>query len=276
MSDQAISLAPATRQRMYARAFWGLIRRDLIVARREAFQLSMRTVMNPFLFVFVFAYVFPKIGQQFQTGTGTSFATILVPGLVGSAIIFNGISAVALPLVMEFGATREIEDRVQAPLPTAMVAVEKIVFSAAQAVVAGAIVFPFVYLIPSTPVSVHVNNWPLLIGVFIMAGLVSSALGMAIGTVANPRQIGLIFALIVIPVTFLGCVYYPWARLHPIRWLQILVLINPLVYISEGLRTALTPSVPHMHPWAFFGALLLLFGLLMWMAMRGFLRRVID
>jgi ABC-2 type transport system permease protein len=261
---------------MYARAFWGLIRRDLIVARREAYQLSMRTIMNPFLFVFVFAYVFPKIGQQFQTGTGTSFATILVPGLVGSAIIFNGISAVALPLVMEFGATREIEDRVQAPLPTVMVAVEKIVFSAAQAVVAGTIVFPFVYLIPSTPVSVHVNNWPLLIGVFVMAGLVSSALGMAIGTVANPRQIGLIFALIVIPVTFLGCVYYPWARLHPIRWLQIIVLINPLVYISEGLRTALTPSVPHMHPWAFFGALLALFALLMWMAMSGFLRRVID
>jgi len=276
VSDQAIALTPATRRSMYGRAFWGLIRRDLIVARREAFQLSMRTVMNPFLFVFVFAYVFPKIGQQFRTGTATSFATILVPGLVGSAIIFNGISAVALPLVMEFGATREIEDRVQAPLPTAMVAVEKILFSAAQAVVAGAIVFPFVYLIPSTPVSVHVNNWPLLIGVFAMAGLVSSALGMAIGTVANPRQIGLIFALIVIPVTFLGCVYYPWASLHPIRWLQVLVLINPLVYISEGLRTALTPSVPHMHPWAFFGALLLMFAGLMWMAMRGFLRRVID
>jgi hypothetical protein len=31
-----------------------------------------------------------------------------------------------------------------------------------------------------------------------------------------------------------------------------------------------------MHPWAFFGALLALFVLLMWMAMRGFLRRVID
>ena len=275
MSDATIA-APVSRRNMYARAFWGLIRRDLIVARREAFQLSMRTVMNPFLFVFVFAYVFPKIGQQFQTGTGTSFATILVPGLVGSAIIFNGISAVALPLVMEFGATREIEDRVQAPLPTAWVAVEKIVFSAAQAIVAGAIVFPFVYLIPSTPVSVHVNNWPLLIGVFVLAGLVSSALGMAIGTVANPRQIGLIFALIVIPVTFLGCVYYPWARLHPIKWLQILVLINPLVYISEGLRTALTPGVPHMHPWAFFGALIAMFAGLMWMAMRGFLRRVID
>jgi ABC-2 type transport system permease protein len=276
VSDQTIALSPAARRTMYARAFWGLIRRDMRVARRELFQLSMRTVMNPFLFVFVFAYVFPKIGQQFQTGTGTSFATIIVPGLVGSAIIFNGISAVALPLVMEFGATREIEDRVMAPLPTGSVAVEKVLFGAAQAIVAGAVVFPFVYLIPSTPVSVHVNDWPLLIAVFLLAGLTSSALGMAIGTTANPRQIGLVFALIVIPVTFLGCVYYPWARLAPIRWLQILVLVNPLVYVSEGLRTALTPTVPHMHPWAFFSALLAIFGLLMWRAMTGFLRRVID
>jgi ABC-2 type transport system permease protein len=276
VSDQTITLTPATRRAVYARAFYGLIRRDMRVARREAFQLSMRTVMNPFLFVFVFAYVFPKIGQQFQSGGGISFATIIVPGLIGSAIIFNGISAVALPLVMEFGATREIEDRVMAPLPTAAVAIEKIVFSAAQAMLAGLVVFPFVYLIPSTPVSVHVDNWALLIAVFLLAGLVSSALGMAIGTVANPRQIGLVFALIVIPVTFLGCVYYPWARLHPIRWLQIVVLVNPLVYISEGLRAALTPTVPHMHPWAFLGALLGLFALLLWMALSGFLRRVID
>ena len=118
---ESSTLAPPARRAMYARAFYGLIRRDMRVARREAFQLSMRTIMNPFLFVFVFAYVFPKIGQQFQSGGGISFATIIVPGLIGSAIIFNGISAVALPLVMEFGATREIEDRVMAPLPTSAV-----------------------------------------------------------------------------------------------------------------------------------------------------------
>ena len=44
---------------------------------------------------------------------------MLVAGVVGLAIIFQGIQAVALPLVQEFGYTREIEDRVLAPLPVA-------------------------------------------------------------------------------------------------------------------------------------------------------------
>ena len=46
-------------------------------------------------------------------------------------------------------------------------------------------------------------------------------------------------------MTFLGATYYPWARLSPIPWLKVAVLVNPLVYMSEGFRMALTP-VPHM------------------------------
>ncbi len=37
--------------------------------------------------------------------------------------MFQGIQAVALPLANEFGYTKEIEDRVLAPLPVSMVAI---------------------------------------------------------------------------------------------------------------------------------------------------------
>jgi ABC-2 type transport system permease protein len=43
-----------------------------------------------------------------------------------------------------------------------------------------------------------------------------------------------------------GCAYYPWAALRAFPVLQIAVLINPLVYASEGLRGALAPQTPHM------------------------------
>ena len=42
---------------------------------------------------------------------------MLVPAVVGLSIMFQGIQAVAMPLAQEFGFTREIEDRVQAPCP---------------------------------------------------------------------------------------------------------------------------------------------------------------
>jgi ABC-2 type transport system permease protein len=125
-------------------------------------------------------------------------------------------------------------------------------------------------------VSVRVASWPLLVAVVLLASLTSGALGLALGTIVRPQQIGLMFALVVVPITFLGCVYYPWAMLHPVRWLQILVLANPLVYMSEGLRAALTPDLPHMPVWAFLGALTTATLLLGTVGVRAFVRRTIS
>jgi len=226
--------------------------------------------------VFVFTYVFPKIGQGFTGPNGESFATILVPGLIAVAIVFTGIMAVGLPLSIEFGATKEIEDRLMAPLPVWAVAVEKVVFAAGQSLLAGLCVFPLVYFIPATPVSVHVSNWPLLILVMFLACILSGSLGLVLGTVVRPEKIGLMFAIIVVPLTFLGCVYYPWATLDPVRWLQMLVLLNPLVYLCEGFRAALTPALPHMPTWAFLGAAILACTVLLSVGIRLFYRRVIT
>ncbi len=120
------------------------------------------------------------------------------------------------------------------------------------------------------------TSWPFLITVVVLASLVAGALGLAIGTAVKPQQIGLIFSVIVIPITFLGCVYYPWAALNHIRWLQMGVLVNPIVYMTEGLRAALTPSLQHMHPAAILGMLVFFLVLLTWVGTRGFLRRVIN
>jgi ABC-2 type transport system permease protein len=258
----------------YARTFIGLIARDTRVLRREFVPFLLRTVMNPIMFTFVFAYVFPKIGEGFRGGANADFGTILVPGLVGVAMIFQGIAAVALPLVNEFGRTREIEDRIMAPLPVAGVAIEKIVFGAIQSMVAALVVFPVVAVIPATPVALSVGSWPLLCTVLVLASLISGAFGLMIGTLFRPQQVPLIFSIIVVPVTFLGCVYYPWQLLTPLPILRYAVLINPVVYISEGLRAALTPDVPHMSPVAFLAAMIVLLTLLGAGALRAFLRRV--
>jgi len=259
-------------------AFAGLFLRDLRVLSRELAPFVLRVVMQPLLFLFVFTYVFPHMNTSnpMATGAGPSFATILMPGLMAVAIMFSGIAGVALPLASEFGVTREIDDRVMCPLPVAAVAIEKVCFSAMQSIIAAGLIVPLAYLVPSTPVHVHVSNWPLLIVVLVLASLNAGALGLAIGSNVKPQQIGLIFSIVVIPITFLGCVYYPWAFLNHVRWLQIAVLINPIVYMSEGLRAALTPSVPHMPAALILVALLISLALLWSFGIKGFLRRVIS
>jgi ABC-2 type transport system permease protein len=265
----------------YARAFIGLFLRDLHVLRREKLPFLIRVIMNPLLFLFVFTYIMPHmIGSATLNPTaamaGGNFSTVLLPGLMAVAIMFSGIAAVALPLAQEFGITREIDDRVMCPLPVAGVAIEKIIFSAIQSMIAAAVVFPLAYYVPATPVYAHVNSWPFLLLVLALASLTAGALGLVIGTSVKPQQIGLIFGTVVMPITFLGCVYYPWAMLGRMPILQHVVLINPIVYMSEGLRAALTPQLDHMHPVGILLMLSFFLVLLTVLGIRGFLRRVIG
>jgi ABC-2 type transport system permease protein len=255
-------------------AFGALLLRDLAVLRKNIVEFALRTIMQPLLFVFVFAYVFPKIGQGIGGARGAAdFSTLLVPGVVAIACIFQGIQAVALPLVQDFGFSREIEDRVMAPLPVWAVAVEKLLAGAIQGVVAAAIVFPLAIAVPATAVHLHVR-WAELLTVLPLAALVGASLGLLIGTSVNPRQVPLVFGLVVIPITFLGATYYPWAVLDAIPWLQVVVLVNPLVYMSEGFRISLTPAIPHMPLAAMYAGLLGSIAVLGGFGVRGFIKRV--
>jgi ABC-2 type transport system permease protein len=265
----------------YTRAFAGLLIRDLHVLRREKISFLIRVCMNPLLFLFVFTYIMPHMSGGAALNptaqmAGANFSTVLLPGLMAVAIMFSGIAAVALPLAQEFGITREIDDRVMCPLPVAAVAIEKVVFSAVQSMIAAAFVFPLAYYIPSTPVYAHVDSWPFLIAVVALASLTAGALGLVIGTSVKPQQISLIFGTVVMPITFLGCVYYPWAKLDTMPILQHAILVNPIVYMSEGLRAALTPALPHMSPLLVLTMLSFSLVLLTVFGIRGFLHRVIG
>jgi len=269
---------------IFLKAFWGLYLRDLRVLSRELAPFVLRVGMQPLLFLFVFTSVMPHMsggnpmagGMSGSMSGGAAFGTILLPGLMAVAIMFSGIAAVALPLSTEFGITREIDDRVMCPVPVAAVAIEKICFSALQSMAGALLVIPMAILIPATPVYPHIHNWFLFIAVLVMSSLLAGALGLTIGSSVSPKQIGLVFSIIVVPITFLGCVYYPWEGLKAIPWLQIVVLFNPIVYISEGLRAAVTPGVSHMPEWAILLALAFFLGVLGRFGTRSFLRRVIS
>ena len=247
-----------------AKTFGAMMAREFRVLRRNAVATFTRAVMQPLLFVFVFAYVFPKIGGGFHlaggaaaagsgaAGASINFATILVPGLMASMLLMQGIMAVTFPLVMEFSWQRTIEDRALAPVPIRVLAVQKITAGAVQSFIGALIVFPIVLLVhaPGQAPHVDVTNWALFLLILVAASLLTASLGLLLGTIMDPRKMQMLFAVILLPATMLGCVYYPWSALHSIRWLQILVLINPMVYMSEGLRAVLTPSLGHMPLWA--------------------------
>jgi ABC-2 type transport system permease protein len=271
------------------KTFGAMMAREFRVLRRNAPSTFIRAVMQPLMFAFVFAYVLPKIGSGFSVSTagagasaaakgGVNFSTILVPGLMASMFLMQGMFGTTMPLVMEFSWQRTIEDRALAPVPIRVLAIQKITAGAIQAFLGAVIVFPIVLLVhsPGQGPHVHVTNWFLFALIMVAASTMTASLGLLLGTVVDPRKMQMVFAVVLLPATMLGCVYYPWSALHAIRWLQILVLINPMVYMSEGLRAVLTPSIGHMPLWAVLVALIggtLVFGAL---GVRTFRNRVVN
>jgi ABC-2 type transport system permease protein len=208
------------------------------------------------------------------------FATVLVPGVVSISIMFQGIQAVALQMSTEFGYTREIEDRVQAPCPIWLVAIAKVLSGAAQSALAAVIVFPIAAVVHAPGVHAHLNvHWAVVLTLIPLACVAMSSLGLLLGTTFEPRNIGLMFGFVVLPLTFLGGTYYQWTRLSPVKlggfhWLQTIVLINPLIYIAEGMRAALT-SISHMPLYVVYPVLIGFCASFLALGLRNFRRRVL-
>jgi ABC-2 type transport system permease protein len=266
-------------------ALAALILRDLLVLKKNFPEFLVRTLIQPFLLVFVFLYVFPSIGQGVGghggAGAESAFATVLVPGVVGISIMFQGIQAVALQLSTEFGYTREIEDRVQAPCPIWLVAVAKVLSGAVQGALAAIVVFPIAAVIHAHGVEAHLSiHWLVILTLIPLACVAMTSLGLLLGTVFEPRNIGLMFGFVVLPLTFLGGTYYQWTRLAPVQvdgihWLQILVLVNPLIYVAEGMRAGLTHA-SHMHLYIVYPVLVGFCAVFLTLGLRSFRGRVLS
>jgi ABC-2 type transport system permease protein len=254
-----------------SRVFLAILLRDLTVARRELPYFLVRTALQPILFVVVFGFLLPKMGL-----IPSGYSTTMLPGVVALSLALSAIQSVALPMMQDFGFTKEIEDRLLSPVPIQLVAVEKVVGGVLQGIVAALFVLPVARLIMGPIPGLSFRNAPLLLAVTILGGAAFSAMGLYLGTGIAPQQIGLMFSVIVAPMIMFGCTYYPWAGLAHVPVLKWLVLINPLVYVSEGMRAALTPGVPHMPLLLILAALVVLTVLFMVLGLRAFDKRAMS
>jgi ABC-2 type transport system permease protein len=201
----------------------------------------MQTFFQPLLFVFIFGRVMVRSGYMPE-----AYKSLLLPGIMAISMVFTGVWAVAMPLIAEFQFTREIEDRLLAPMEIAWVAVEKVLAGTLQAVLAGLIVIPCAWLILRPGVGISMHKPLAFACVTLLVALFSACGGLALGCSVNQQHIGVMFSMVLTPMIFFGCTYYPWSALNSFPVLQKAVLINPLVYASEGLRATLAPQFPHL------------------------------
>lgn len=223
------------------KTFFALFARNVHVARRNAITLIIQTMLQPLMFVFIFGQVLIRSGMM-----SSSYKGMLLPGIIAIAMTMTGVQAVAMPLLAEFQFTHEIEDRLLSPIRTEWVAVEKILAGMLQALISGAVVALPARFLLGADLGLSTDHLGLVCLIAVMVALFSSAGGLTLGCSVGQTQIGLMFSVVLAPMLMFGCTYYPWSALSSFPILQKLVLLNPLVYASEGLRGTLAPRYPHI------------------------------
>ncbi len=264
-SDRAV-VAPTTP----LRAFLAVLRRDLYVTWTELPIVLSQVILQPLFLLFVFGKVLGALGY-----TRAGYEDLLFPGLLALTAVVTSMMTLAFPLVADFGWTKEIEDRLLAPMSTALVAVEKVVFSAARALVATLLMIPIgIVVLGSIPW--EWRNLPLFVTVVVLGCFLGAGVGLVLGTLFPPQRINILFSLVFTPLIFTGASQYPWPSLTSLRWFQVLTALNPMTYVSEGLRAALVPEVPHIRSSTSLAVLVAWLAVLLAVGMWGFYRRAID
>ncbi|WP_375504616.1 ABC transporter permease [uncultured Jatrophihabitans sp.] len=252
------------------RAFIAVLGRDLFVTGRELPVFFAQVLLQPLFFLFVFGKVLTSIGAA-----NSGYSTLLFPGIVALTCVLTSLQGTALPLVLDFSFSREIEDRLLAPLPVMLVAVEKMIFATIRSIVAAGVMFPLGYWILGS-LSIHAGGVPLLLVTIVVGSVLGSAIGMTLGTFVPPTRINIMFALVLTPLIFTGCTQYPWPSLSSLRWFQVLTLANPLTYVSETMRGAIVPDGRHMSAAVTVPVMLAATALFVVLGMIGFRRRALD
>jgi ABC-2 type transport system permease protein len=252
------------------RILGSILWRDILVTARQPWLFLAEALLQPLFILFIFGKVLADMDY-----VDSSYVPLLLPGIVGLTAFISALQATALPLVMDFSYSKEIEDRLMAPVGIRLVALEKIVFGGIRGFIAAALMIPVGILV------LGVSWWPAaalppILAVLVLGSLLGGALGLVLGTVVPARRVGVVFGLALTPLMFTAAAQYSLLSLHGLKWFQVVVGINPITYINEGLRSVLldkVDSVPLGIDLAVLAAAIVVASVV---GIRGFTRRAVD
>jgi ABC-2 type transport system permease protein len=252
-------------------AFKAMCWRDLwVIARHDLAGFLAQSLLQPLFYLFIFGRVLPDIGVATE-----AYGAQLLPGILALTLFLTALQNTALPLVIDFSFTKEIEDRLLAPLPAWALGVQKMMMASLRGFVAAVAIIPVAAVVLPGGVDVADVSWPAFLVLLLVGPLAGAAVGLLLATAVVPQKINVVFAVTLTPLLFTGATFYPWQALGGLQWFQIITLVNPLTYLSEGLRGALTTGPALGGGWVSLG-LATATGAFGALGVRGFTRRAID
>jgi ABC-2 type transport system permease protein len=176
-------------------------------------------------------------GLTINRAPGVGYLLFMFPGILGMSVLFTSIfSGISIIWDREFGFLKEV---LVAPVPRWAVAVGKVLGGATIAVLQSLIlvmVAPLAGVYPSPRMVVE-----LLLLCFLISVAVTS-LGTAIAArMRSMQSFQMIMNFLVMPLYFLSGAMFPLASAP--AWMQTLMVLNPLTYGVDALRSVVLSGV---------------------------------
>lgn len=227
--------------------FLQFLRRDFFVYSKDLKRFIVNFgILRPLFFSFSFAYI--QVNLVFKTQQ-PSFVTMF---LIGNAMLIIMILSftMAAKLLFDFEQERFIDYQITL-LPPRLVVLEQIFFYSLFTFLVMIPFFPLTKLLLRSNFSTVNASWLQAALILYIGSLCLSAYHFLVVTIMkDSNNIGSLWMRINIPMNILGGF---WVPLHIIQQavplLSYLVYLNPLIYLTEGLRSAILGSPEFLSVW---------------------------
>lgn len=212
--------------------FYTLVRREVMRTKRVIGQAIITPLITASLYIFVFGYV---IGSKIELIEGIKYISFVFPGVFAMNLVMAVFSATSFSIFfMKFQKT--IEDMLTLPLSYAELVIS-LIFGGIARAIAISIALSLVAFLFGVNTLAHPFA---LLGYVLLTSILFGLLGVVAGIWAdnNFEKFGFITNFILTPLSFLGGAFYS-INMLPEKW-QFLVHFNPIFYVVDGIRYALT------------------------------------
>lgn len=227
--------------------FFQLIRRDLLVFRYEFFNKLIDTITLLFTNLVIFGYVMTSLGLA------QGYSSFLLVGAIAGFGFFEIIGRASM-MIADITGDRSISYTLTLPLPTWVIFCY---IAVAWGICSGILticLFPIGKLILFNQFHFTYFSFLRFIPIFIVSNLFFGFFALWVASIIKEvSQINSIWFRIVNPFFMFGAYFYSWRDLYAVSpFFGKLNLINPFLYIMEGMRSAVLGPENYLPIWLSF------------------------
>ncbi|MCL5874962.1 MAG: ABC transporter permease [Candidatus Dependentiae bacterium] len=228
----------------YLQIYKELIYTDLLTFRKNFFGKYIDLTIWVVLTIVVMGYIMPYFGLSYD------FGVFQLGGVIAATGLFEVYSSV-IDLVSDFEGDRIINYNFTLPIPSLFALLSKVGY------------YFIIYLILSLcmlPIGKLClwNQWDLsqvhylkLLLILIFQSIFFACFGLwAASIVKDMTQMGNVWSRFIFPMWFMGGFQFSWkAFYHAFPFFAYINLLNPMMYITEAVRTAILGQVDYLNFW---------------------------